>query len=497
MVMIDNISIMKRIAISLLAVLAICGCQVKEMDLETSESKNEPEAKVFTAVIENDTPVDTKTILGNSGKVLWKQGDQVSVFAGNQLNQRYQVTDDSDGQTEATLKFLAAPGSAGNNINNNVAYYPHSLLIDCIPVGDYGYDIRNINIPATLSYAENSFSNGAFPMAAVTSSTEDMNFTFKNLLGGLKLQLKGNVNVNTITVTGNNNEDLAGKGDVSVAFGGVPYINLNENRSKTVTLNCYGVQLNETTATVFIIPLPPVTMANGFTVTVTGTDGQSVEIKTTKPQTIERSKLLKMPEKNIITHTFVDLGLSVKWATCNVGATAPEEYGDYFAWGETAPKSVYGWETYSLCDNGNSRSLKKYNTTGSHGPVVDNKTTLDPEDDAASVNWGGSWRMPTNAEFEELFKNCSTEWTTQNGTSGLKVTSTNNNSIFFPAAGFKYDVYTQDQGGKGYYWSSSLYTVGVDMSDRNALYMYFKSGDNSTGGIEFRYEGFAVRPVKK
>ena len=70
--MIDNISIMKRIAISLLAVLAICGCQVKEMDLETSESKNEPEAKVFTAVIENDTPVDTKTILGNSGKVLWK-----------------------------------------------------------------------------------------------------------------------------------------------------------------------------------------------------------------------------------------------------------------------------------------------------------------------------------------------------------------------------------------------------------------------------------------
>ena len=485
--MIDNISIMKRIAISLLAVLAICGCQVKEMDLETSESKNEPEAKVFTAVIENDTPVDTKTILGNSGKVLWKQGDQVSVFAGNQLNQRYQVTDDSDGQTEATLKYIADTGSAGNNINNNVAYYPHSLLIDCIPVGDYGYDIRNINIPATLSYAENSFSNGAFPMAAVTRSTKDMNFTFKNLLGGLKLQLKGNVNVNTITVTGNNNEDLAGKGDVSVAFGGVPYINLNENRSKTVTLNCNGVQLNAETATAFIIPLPPVTMTKGFTVTVTGTDGQSVEIKTTKEQIIERSKLLKMPEKNVITHAFVDMGLpsGIKWATCNVGANAPEEYGDRFAWGETTPKSVEGWwETYSLC-KGSSTTLTKYNTDSARG-TVDNKTTLELEDDAAYVNWGDSWRMPTNAEFEELFKNCSTEWTTQNGTSGLKVTSTaNNNSIFLPAA-----------GSSGYYWSSSLYTYG-NHSDIDAYYMYISLNNSSPGGIQDRYLGSAVRPVKK
>ena len=130
-------------------------------------------------------------------------------------------------------------------------------------------------------------------------------------------------------------------------------------------------------------------------------------------------------------HEYVDLGLSVKWATCNMGASSPEEYGDYYAWGETETKSTYDWNTYKWC-KGSENTLTKYCTDSDYG-TVDNKTVLDPEDDVAHVKWGGNWRMPTDAEIEELRENCIWKWTTQNGKNGYKVTSKKNgNSIFLP-----------------------------------------------------------------
>ncbi|MBQ5370375.1 MAG: T9SS C-terminal target domain-containing protein, partial [Bacteroidaceae bacterium] len=119
-------------------------------------------------------------------------------------------------------------------------------------------------------------------------------------------------------------------------------------------------------------------------------------------------------------HEYVDLGLSVKWATCNVGADSPEDYGDYFAWGETSPKSTYDWSTYKWC-KGAYDNLTKYNTNSGFG-TVDNKNQLDLSDDAARANWGGSWRMPTDEEFIELGEKCSWKRTTQNGVKGYKVT---------------------------------------------------------------------------
>ena len=190
-------------------------------------------------------------------------------------------------------------------------------------------------------------------------------------------------------------------------------------------------------------------------------------------------------------YEWVDLGLSVKWATCNVGATKPEEYGDYFAWGETQPKSTYDWGTYKYC-NGSPTSLTKYCTDSYYG-TIDNKTTLELSDDAARANWGGSWRMPTDAELTELREQCTWTWTTQNGVYGYKVTSKKsgytNKSIFLPEAGCRYEWSLGSAVG-GYYWSSSLYTdypsnawdVAFD-SD----YVYWD--DNN------RYYGFSVRPV--
>ena len=152
----------------------------------------------------------------------------------------------------------------------------------------------------------------------------------------------------------------------------------------------------------------------------------------------------------------VDLGLSVKWACCNVGAESPEEYGGYYAWGETEPKSTYNWDTYKWCQ-GSSTTLTKYCTSGSFYGKVDNKTQLDLSDDAARANWGGSWRMPTLSEIQELCDKCSWQWTEVNGIKGQKVTGPNGNSIFLPAAGSRRDSEVLSRGTSGIYWSASLY----------------------------------------
>lgn len=189
-------------------------------------------------------------------------------------------------------------------------------------------------------------------------------------------------------------------------------------------------------------------------------------------------------------YEYVDLGLpsGLKWATCNVGATSPEEFGDYFAWGETEPKSYYDWSTYKWC-RGSYDTMTKYCTSSSYG-TVDNKTVLDPEDDAAHVNWGGAWRMPTRAEQDELRNKCTWTWTTQNGVNGYKVTGLNGNSIFLPAAGYRVNGGLSGAGSNGDYWSSSLSTGYSSL----AYYLDFGSGGQSTRD-DSRGCGRSVRPV--
>ncbi|MEE0921901.1 MAG: hypothetical protein U0L47_05340 [Paludibacteraceae bacterium] len=187
-------------------------------------------------------------------------------------------------------------------------------------------------------------------------------------------------------------------------------------------------------------------------------------------------------------YAYVDLGLSVKWATMNVGASSPEDYGDYFAWGETEPKEVYDWSTYKY-GNG-SYLLTKYNNNSNYG-TVDNKTQLDLTDDAAYVNWGGAWRMPTDAELTELGNNCTWTWTSQNGVNGYNVTSkSNGNSIFLPAAGYRYDTSLRYAGSDGYYWSGSLRTG----SPHDAWLVNFDAGSVYWKYLN-RVDGFTVRPV--
>lgn len=194
---------------------------------------------------------------------------------------------------------------------------------------------------------------------------------------------------------------------------------------------------------------------------------------------------------------YVDLGLSVMWATCNVGASKPSGSGTFFAWGEVSAKPEYTWPSYILLSSGTNKdnaSFTKYNSDSNSG-VVDNLHKLDAADDAASVMWSKKWRMPTKDEFEELVNGCSWRWTTIDGIDGYVVTSKKagyeNNSVFLPAAGYFQRNSVQNKGKRGCYWSSTLGT-----RSHSACYLGFSSSTFRTYNDE-RYIGRSVRPVYK
>ncbi len=191
----------------------------------------------------------------------------------------------------------------------------------------------------------------------------------------------------------------------------------------------------------------------------------------------------------------VDMGTSVKWAAYNLGATKPEEYGDYYAWGEFQSKTTYMYSSYNWC-NGDSNKLTKYcpadktNYWDGEG-APDGKTALDLEDDAARANWGGAWRMPTDDEWTELRESCLWEWTTYEGINGYNVYDLRRGKIIFlPAAGYRGGNSISFVGSYGYYWSSSLYTDIPANAWSVELGSSFVSRSNSA-----RYRGFSVRPV--
>lgn len=200
---------------------------------------------------------------------------------------------------------------------------------------------------------------------------------------------------------------------------------------------------------------------------------------------------------NLVTFTtlnnWVDLGLpsGTCWATCNVGANNPEEYGNYYAWGETNVKDAYNWSNYGWC-NGTYNTLTKYNNNSSFGynGFTDGLISLEISDDVATSNMGDEWRMPTSEEMNELLNNCTHEWTILNGVNGRLFTGPNGNSIFLPAAGYRIG----DAAGitsSGYYWTSSLDAE----HPYGALILCIGSDDNGVG-FNARYNGMSVRPIR-
>ena len=193
-------------------------------------------------------------------------------------------------------------------------------------------------------------------------------------------------------------------------------------------------------------------------------------------------------------HEYVDLGLpsGTLWATCNVGSSTPEGYGDYIAWGETRPKSTYNGGTYKYCDGGLDQ-LTKYCydfKLGYHG-FTDNLTVLQPGDDAATANWGSGWCMPTEEQWEELYKNTDHTWKAWNGVNGRLFKGKNGAVLFLPAAGYRWDDELYFVGNFGRYWSSSL-----DSDDPSYAWHFCFYSDYYLMDFNLRLYGLSVRAVR-
>ena len=191
------------------------------------------------------------------------------------------------------------------------------------------------------------------------------------------------------------------------------------------------------------------------------------------------------PTGSINGYDYIDLGLpsGLKWATCNVGANNPEDYGNYYAWGETETKPIYH-DTTSVT---HGLIISELLSQG----YIDGNNKLTSQHDAATANWGGTWRLPTKEELEELKNECTWTWTTQGGNNGYKVTGPNGNHIFLPAAGYRYGSSPYFAGERSYYWSST--------PEENYDYAYYLYFDSSSRTVDWfiRYYGRSVRPVSE
>ncbi|MCR5325224.1 MAG: hypothetical protein K6E37_00560 [Bacteroidales bacterium] len=432
-----------------------------------------------------DTP-DTRTQVRNTKEVWWIYTDRIAVFM-------------STSTTASEFTSTLTSGMSKTSYFSGTLKKTGSKYYVGYPSGGAEYSTSSdgtlsLRVPSSQTAVSGSFSSNTLPSyGSFTSSSK--NFTMKPAAGGLKFHVSRD-DIKIVKFEGNNGEKVAGK--VTVAkLSKTPDISRSSSGGSTsITLKRSSGNLEKDKN--YFIVITPGSLSKGFTITLTTEGGESLVVTSTKSRTIKAgvfgtlSKALDEYAEQ--TSEAIDLGLpsGTKWATFNLGATKPEGYGDYFAWGETAAKSDYSWSNYALC-NDDKTTLKRYNTSSDYGSTVDYKSVLNATDDAASVIWGNNWRTPTYAEWMELESNCTWTWTddyNQTGIKGEVVTGSNGNSIFLPSAGYMEDANLYEDGSHGNYWASSLYT----RNPIEAFRVYFYPDDMGMG-TSSRYFGFSIRPV--
>ncbi len=433
------------------------------MLVSCNKDKDNKDQAVFHATIESRTqdrtyldPVD------GQGQIKWKAGDQIRIYNGNGESAVFTLKEGAN-TTNGTFTYA----NEFDMVPPFTAVYPHTATMN-------DADMVVFEVPAVQNLTETgTFANGANPMLAY--GTDD-NLYFQNLCGGLGVRLYGDAHVSSITVMGIEGEKLNGQFEVDgedTELATSPY---GDGGNNLVTLTCDVTLTDEVSA--FYAVLPVGVLYHGVIVEIY--DGETLVGQIPFPEShatqVVRNTIKSFPPVEVTAgggdeHEYVDLGLpsGLLWATCNVGAEAPEEYGDYFAWGETEPKDTYTSDNYTFSEN----------------PSI-----LPYDHDAATANWGGNWRMPTMEEWQELLNNTTVTWTQQGGVNGRLFTASNGNSLFLPAAGYRSSSSLYHAGSYGDYWSSSL------LSDypNNAWLLDFRSGYYYMD-INYRYYGFTVRPV--
>lgn len=303
----------------------VMACQQNQIDVQQVVDD------VFYAAIENNE--QTRTTLDENNNVMWSANDQLTIFKKSSINSKYQVTSSSAGKTTGTFTKVYAGNddefTAGGELDHNVAVYPYQEQFTVCRADDSDiasrYEIEGMVFPKEQEYVANSFAEGSFPMAAVSLNNE---LVFKNVCGGIKLQLKGTQKVTSIKIQGNDNEKLAGNAVLTVYADEdlKPAVTMASDAVKSVTLDCGdGVQLTESSVTEFIISLPPLLFSKGFTATITASDGQSYTVQTDKANTVLRSSLLVMPVFDLNKGPESgDDGLQIPVSSINV--TSPQIY---------------------------------------------------------------------------------------------------------------------------------------------------------------------------
>ena len=465
------------------AVLTLAAC-TREMDVKTPVGE-------MTITARTETSADTRTVVEGQTHVYWEPGDEIAVFSGGKSGKF--TTDVTEASAAAAFH-----GSLGSTDGADLwAVYPYSK--------DAVFDGETITTTLPSEQVARFGSFGKNMNLSVAHSDND-NLQFYNVGGGIRFRLTQE-GIKKVTFEGYGGEFLAGTVKISFDENGLPQIREVTDGSKVITLLPPSGNDSFPTNVWFYCVAIPGSLASGYKLEFYR-ESEYSRTASEKAVTIKRSifgsidnadegcEFIPIPNTISIPDA-VDLGLSVKWASFNVGASSPEGYGNYYAWGETTSKnkyaaSTYKWEKQDPSNEYNFYKLTKYCTQSTHGygGFTDGKYVLDPEDDAAHVNLGDQWRMPLVEEIAELLDKCTWEWTVLNGANGYKVTGPNNGSIFLPAAGemsFSDLLYA---GSKGYYWSSSVliddpYYAGEFEFDSNEADVYWL----------IRREGCSVRAV--
>ena len=484
--------------------LGLTSCQNELAELTPSGGE-----RITLSVTQDDADA-TRTYLNDDKKVVWSTGDALSLFDTKSVNQPFELTKGAGNTT----------GEFGGTVSVDsrkeyYAVYPYSE----------GYTISSgtvtgVTLPAEQTAVANGFDKSAAIMTGYT--TDAKNLAFKQLCAFLQITTESATK--KIVFKANGTESLAGTLSVAIAADGIGTATLASNGIGTVTLVPAGNEESIAAGT-YLIAVLPGTLTQGFTMECVGTDGSGlVRSYNGSTSVLNRKAVINMGTASVAQgwtgtmngHGYVDLGITsggkkLLFATCNVGADSPEEYGDYFAWGATEPyytgytmngttPTVTSWKDgksagYALAN------APFYSSGTVDAPIYTTYTTagdvLAAEHDAVRANMGGDWRMPTTEEIKALYDNTTSTWTdnyNDTGIAGRIFTGKGdyaNSSLFLPAAGSFNDTSYRDGGVRGNYWSSALY------SSSSGRFLYFNSGHVYPQHYYSRYFGFPVRAVRE
>lgn len=526
---------MKRFLVLCVMAAIFTGCRQESVFCEPEASR-----PVFRAVTEPFSSGITRTTLGADFSSLWSEGDKVAIFAGSSQKDQYILDSRCTGSSNGVFNLLLAGEGGGASVPANIAIYPYQENLICLADGT-GYKFSGFSYPSLQNYCIESFDQGAYAMAAITSSAQDFDLGFRNIGGAIKLQLVGKDVLSKITVRGKEGEKLSGKAEIKVfADGSSPAVEMDDTAEDFVALNCGdGVQLSLSVPVNFYIAVPPVAFYNGFTVELENSNGEICTLETSAENIVGRSQILAMPiakaEFDIPVTApgdYVDeYGINwgqgviingVRWAPVNCGFKEESvgdkgfPYGKTYQWGRlhgvgfnttydssVADKVAGGSITIAEANAGAANVFYTVTTSNSHwftDTSIENVwnagTSASPAKSANDPCPDG-WRLPTQSEMKALVANRSgfVENSGQMGYwfSGSKAYNENVPALFLPAAGSlgNNGSISLKRESYGRYWTSTVRTSDNLVYGLNFAYNSSNFNVVLTGGVY----GYSVRCV--